>query len=134
MAAEKLFDGFRNDPHAAEARERYGESAVEAQRRAASWSDERSREIFDEGGAVHRDMAAAMTAGKPVDDPDVQAVVARHHAWVRHFWTPGRDAYIGLGRLYVDDERFTQNIDKSGAGLAVYLRDAMAVYAEANLS
>jgi hypothetical protein len=32
--------------------------------------------------------------------------------------------------MYVDDERFTKNIDKFGEGLAVYMRDAMAIYAD----
>jgi MerR family transcriptional regulator, thiopeptide resistance regulator len=134
MAAEKLFEGFRDDPHAEEARERYGEVAVESQRRVAGWSDEEARAVGTEGEAINRDMAAAMAAGTPVDDPAVQAVVARHHAWVCRFWTPDRQAYIGLGRLYVDDERFTANIDRAGAGLSVYLRDAIEVYAQNNLS
>jgi MerR family transcriptional regulator, thiopeptide resistance regulator len=133
MAAEKLFDGFRDDPYAAEARERYGDTAVEAQRRAASWDDATAAGVQAEAAAVHRDLAAAMAAGTPVDDAGVQEIVARHHTWVSHFWTPGRDAYIGLGRLYVDDERFTATIDATAAGLAVYLRDAIAVYAEARL-
>lgn len=60
--------------------------------------------------------------------------MARHHAWVCHFWTPNRSAYTGLGRLYVDDTRFTAGIDAAGAGLSVYLRDAIAVYAENRLS
>ena len=60
--------------------------------------------------------------------------MARHHAWVCHFWTPDREAYIGLGQLYVDDERFTATIDRAGAGLSAYLRDAMKVYAETTLS
>ena len=38
-------------------------SAVEAQRRAASWDDDRARGVAGEGEAVHRDMAAAMAAG-----------------------------------------------------------------------
>jgi DNA-binding transcriptional MerR regulator len=134
MAAEELFEGFRNDPYAAEARERYGEVAVEAQARAASWDDDTARGIKEEGDAVNRDAAALLQAGVPVDDPRVQDVIARHHAWVSHFWTPGRDAYIGLGRLYVDDERFTATIDAAAPGLAAYLRDAMAVYANARLS
>ena len=134
MAAEELFEGFRNDPHAAEARERYGEVAVEAQRRAASWDDDTARGIKDEGDAVNRDAAALLQAGVPVDDPRVQDVVARHHAWVSHFWTPGREAYIGLGQLYVDDERFTASIDATAPGLAAYMRDAMAVYANTRLS
>lgn len=134
MAAEELFEGFRNDPYAAEARERWGETAVQAQERAAAWDDETAHGIKEEGAAVNRDAAALMRAGVPVDDPRVQDVVARHHAWVSHFWTPGREAYIGLGQLYVDDERFTATIDADAPGLAAYLRDAMSVYANARLS
>jgi DNA-binding transcriptional MerR regulator len=134
MAAEDLFSGFRDDPYAQEARERYGEVAVQAQQRVAGWDDGRARGVAADGEVINRDMAAAMTAGAPVDDPAVQAIVARHHAWVCHFWTPDREAYIGLGRLYVDDERFTANIDRAGAGLSAYLCEAMRVYAEASLS
>lgn len=83
---------------------------------------------------MHRDLATAMAAGAAVDDAGVQAVVARHHAWVSRFWSPGRDAYTGLGRLYVDDERFTATIDATAPGLSAYLRDAIAVYARARLS
>lgn len=134
MAAEELFEGFRNDPYAAEARERYGEEAVRAQERAAGWDTDTAVSVMAEGDAVHRDLAAAMAAGTPVDDAGVQDVIARHHAWVCRFWTPGRDAYTGLGQLYVDDERFTATIDATAPGLAVYLRDAIAVYARERLS
>lgn len=32
--------------------------------------------------------------------------------------------------FYVYDERFTKNIDQFGEGLAAFMRDAMAVYAD----
>lgn len=32
--------------------------------------------------------------------------------------------------MYVDDERFTKNIDQYGEGLALFMRDAMKVYAD----
>jgi hypothetical protein len=134
MPAEELFAGFRDDPHAAEARERHGDTAVEAQARAGSWDDGTARAVHEEGGADNRDAADLMRAGVPVDDPRVQDVIGRHHAWVSHFWTPGRDAYIGLGRLYVDDARFTASIDATAPGPAAYLCDAMAVYANVRLS
>jgi DNA-binding transcriptional MerR regulator len=134
MAAEELFDGFRNDPHAAEARERWGERAVEAQRRAASWDDRTAAQVRDEGDEIHRGLAAALRAGTATDDPAVQNLVARHHAWVNRFWTPDAAAYAGLGRLYVDDERFTTSIDAHEPGLAAYLCDAMAEYASTRLA
>ncbi len=132
MPAESLFTGFRDDPYAAEARERYGDEAARSQERAASWDDATAGAVKNEGDAVHRDLAALMAS--PVDDPAVQAVIARHHAWVCHFWTPDAAAYTGLGQLYVDDERFTANIDATAPGLAAYLRDAIAVYARERLS
>jgi len=75
-----------------------------------------------------------MRAGIIVDDPAVQDTVARHHVWASRFWTPGRDAYVGLGQMYVDDERFTATYDAVSPGLAGYLRDAIAVYAEQRLT
>lgn len=131
MPAENLFTGFRDDPYAAEARERYGDDAVRSQERAASWDDGEAGRIKAEGDAVHRDLAAL--TGSPVTDPAVQAVVARQHAWVCHFWTPDAAAYTGLGRLYVDDERFTASIDATAPGLAAYLCAAIAVYARERL-
>jgi DNA-binding transcriptional MerR regulator len=134
VAAEELFDGFRNDPYAAEARERWGEQAVEAQRRAASWDDATAARIRDEGEAIHHDLAEMLRAGRSPEDPAVQDLVARHHAWVSRFWTPDAAAYTGLGRLYVDDERFTATIDAHEPGLAAYLCAAIATYAQTRLA
>ena len=50
------------------------------------------------------------------------------------FWTPNRESYTGLGRMYVDNARFTATYDAFAAGLAPYLRDAIAVFAAANLA
>lgn len=135
MPAEELFTGLRDNPYEAEARERWGDTVVdEANRRVADLDDAAAQAIKAEGDAVNRDLAAAMAAGTPVDDPAVQVIVARHHAWVSRFWTPGRDAYKGLGQMYVDDERFTATYDAVAPGLAPYLRDAMAEYAREHLT
>ncbi len=134
VTAEKLFDGFRHDPYAAEARERWGEQAVQSQRRAASWDDATAARVRDEGEAIHRRLAEALRAGTAPDDPAVQDLVAEHHAWVSRFWTPDAAAYTGLGRLYVDDERFTATIDAHERGLAAYLCAAMATYAATRLA
>ena len=38
--------------------------------------------------------------------------------------------YRGLGQMYVDAPRFTATYDKVRPDLAVFMRDAMAYYAE----
>lgn len=40
------------------------------------------------------------------------------------------EAFARLGQMYVDDERFTQNIDQFGAGLSGFLAKAMGIYAK----
>jgi hypothetical protein len=88
--------------------------------------------IKDEGGAVTRQMADLM--GRPADDPDVQATIARQHAWIENFYPCSADIFRGLGQMYVDDPRFTATYDKVRPGLAVFMRDAMAYYAEHSLT
>ena len=46
-----------------------------------------------------------------------------------NFGTYSLEAFKGLGEMYVADERFTKNIDQFGEGLAVFMRDAMGIYA-----
>ena len=53
----------------------------------------------------------------------------RHQA--RWFYTSTPEMYAGLGDLYVNDPRFTKNIDKAREGLAAYQRAAMRSYAQA---
>ena len=45
---------------------------------------------------------------------------------------PTKEYFIGLGQLYVDDPRFAQNY--GGTEKAAFVRDAMRLYAERELS
>lgn len=130
MTAEEIFDGFDHREHEAEARERWGEDAVD--RGNAAWEG-----LGAEGRADHaaqsRDvmngLAAEMRAGTDPASDGPQALVARHHALVSTFWTPDATSFAALGQMYVDDPRFTATYDAVAPGLARYVRDAMAVFA-----
>jgi DNA-binding transcriptional MerR regulator len=132
MAAEKMFEGFEPDPYEAEARERWGDDAVEESRRKRASLSGADAELAATGfQRVHSGLAPLLAEGVPVEDPRVQELVALHHRVVSLSWAPGPEAYRNLGRMYVEDERFTRTV--GGADLARYLRDAMAVYAENEL-
>jgi hypothetical protein len=66
-------------------------------------------------------------------DERVQELVDLHFQVISLFWTPNAEAYRGLGQMYVDDERFRQNIGQGNDALVTYLRDAMAIYADGKL-
>lgn len=132
MAAEKLFEGFEHDPYEAQARERYGDEAVDASyARIRDFTPEQAQLARTGYPEVHAGIAELLAEGAPVDDPRVQELVAKHHRITSLFWTPDVAAYRGLGQLYVDDERFAATM--GGPAIAAYLRDAMAVYAERHL-
>ncbi|WP_062515882.1 MerR family transcriptional regulator [Demequina gelatinilytica] len=131
MTADDMFEGFDHTAYEPEARERWGDDAVA--RSNAAWAsldkaDQRAHLAEHEAIAEALGRLAAADADPASDE--VQALVARHHAWVSLFWTPGREAYTGLGATYADDARFRATYDKHGDGTAVLLRDAIAVYAQ----
>ena len=130
MAAEKMFEGFEHNPYEAEARERWGDEAVDASyERMRGWTPADAEKARTGPQQVHSGLAALLAAGAPVDDPRVQELVQLHYEVTSLFWTPDAEAYRGLGRMYVDDERFRRNIGGGNDALVEYLRDAMDVYA-----
>jgi MerR family transcriptional regulator, thiopeptide resistance regulator len=136
MSTEDVFAGLpgydaeQQQEYEREAAGRWGQDAVDSSRaRISGWTRGDAAASMEEHAALSRDLAGLMAEGASVQDPRVQAAVARHHAWVSRFWTPDADAYEGLGRMYADDERFAATYDAFAPGLAVFLRDAIAVYA-----
>lgn len=131
MAAKDLYAGFDNSQYDAEARERWGDAAVDRSNDAwAGLGPDGQAAHHRESQAIGEGLAACLAEGLAPDDERTQALVARHHAQIATFWTPDRESYRGLGQMYVDDERFTATYDAFTPGLAVYLRDAIEVWAE----
>jgi DNA-binding transcriptional MerR regulator len=135
MAAKDLYRGFDNSQYEKEARARWGDAVVE--RSNASWAalgPEGRERFWAENRETTLALAAAMTGDIPAHDPRTQALVDRHYAHTCVFWTPDAESYAALGRMYVEDARFTATYDAVAPGLARYLRDAMAVYARERLA
>lgn len=134
MAPEKIFEGFLENPHEDEARQRWGDKAVDdsyARLRSLSPA-ERERAMNGFGDALNA-VRELRDQGLVVGDERVQQAIQGHHDWLNLHWTPNREAYEGLADMYVDDERFRRNIGRGDDALVEYLRDAMKVYAAANL-
>ena len=130
MAAQELYAGFDNSRYDAEARERWGDEAVDHGNRTWEGLGTGGQAAFHaESAAVNRSLADLMADGVPPADGRVQALVARHHAQIALFWTPTAESYRGLGRMYVEDERFTATYDAVAPGLAAYLCEAIDTFA-----
>ncbi|MET3293175.1 UNVERIFIED_CONTAM: DNA-binding transcriptional MerR regulator [Brevibacillus sp. OAP136] len=137
METDKMFEGFsmeeiekHRETYADEARRLYGKEIVdESEKRTSAYTKDDWESINDQWNDIYQQVIAGMPNGPA--DPRVQAAVARLRAHITaNFYDCTPEVFRGLGDLYVQDERFTKNIDKHHPGLAAFLRDAMHVYCD----
>ncbi len=126
---KQMFEGFDPAQYDAEVRARWGTTAAykESARRTQGYSKADWDRYKAEAAANGEKRAALMRAGTPVTDPAVQAAVTEHRMLIdRWFYSCSTEMHKALGSMYVTDVRFTENLDKLGAGYAQYLSDAIA--------
>lgn len=117
--------------YADEAKEKWGdtEAYAESINKTAKYSKEDWAKISAEADEIFRCFAKNME--KSPDAPEVQKLVADWQAHItKHYYTCTKEILAGLGQMYVGDERFTQNIDRHGKGLAEFMSSAIAVYCQ----
>ncbi|WP_020669195.1 MerR family transcriptional regulator [Amycolatopsis nigrescens] len=135
LMAQEVFDGFDHTQYEEEVTERWGRDAYEkGDRWWRSLSDAEKKAFQQQQLDIAMDYAKAHQAGSTPDSAEAQAITQRHFEWLSITTNPTKCYFIGLGQLYVDDPRFTANYDRHGEGTAEFIRDAMKVYAERNLS
>lgn len=134
MSNKEKFEGFDfgHNPYEQEARERWGDEAVDkANTKLRGLSKEEQAGMTQEMAAIYEKLAALRNASP--ESEEAQSAIGEWYRFLNsmgHFYS--LEAFKGLGQMYVDDVRFTNNIDKFGDGLAAFMRDAMAVYADNN--
>jgi len=138
LTDDEIYEGFSPEEKAklkeyeAEAAQRWGELAAESGRRVRGMTKAQWQAIQKEGGDVTQRVAELM--GRPAGDAEVQATIARQHAWIENFYPCSAEIFRGLGQMYVDDPRFAANYEKVKPGLAAFMRDAMGYYADHTLT
>lgn len=99
-----------------------------------SWKKGNWDQFQQEGDEVNKALVAAMNAGLKPSATEVQDLIRRHHAWVKNFWTPTRESYVGLGQMYLDHADFRDFYKAYHPKLVEYLVEAMKIFAERELS
>ncbi|CCH35350.1 MerR family transcriptional regulator [Actinosynnema sp. NPDC047251] len=140
MKMEELFDGFDADRQAryeAELVQRYGDGMREhvdaSKSRMRGWSKADADGFKAEWAAVAKAYGELFDAGVAPDAPQALEVTDRHYRWICLSWTPNRESYTGLGRLYVDAPDFKVQFDAHAEGFAEWVREAITAYADTRL-
>ena len=111
MKSQELFVGFDAKEQAKHEQylvDRYGEgmkeSIAQTKARVKDWTKakwEKSGAAFVE---ICRDFVKVMEQKASAESPEAQKIVRRHFEWLKQFWTPNREAYIGHSQLIVDSD------------------------------
>jgi len=141
MANEQLFEGFspeKQRQYEKDLVDRFGPGVQakidESWKRVKGWTKEEFKASTERWQAFLVGLGALAEAGKTADSDEVQALIPSHRRWLESYWTPVRESYIGLGRLYADHPDFRKQFDAVRPGLADFCADAMRVYAERELN
>ncbi len=128
----EVFGDFDPDEHAAEAEERWGGTAAyqESARRTGSYTKAEWQRLEAEARRIDEGLAALLAEGVPPGDERAMDLAEAHRAHIsRWFYDCPPEMHAGLGRMYVEDQRFRESIDRAGEGLAEYLAAAIAANA-----
>jgi DNA-binding transcriptional MerR regulator len=124
----EVFGDFDPDQYEEEVQERWGETDAyaESKRRTTSYGKDDWLRIKAEGEDVEARFAAAMQAGVPADSEQAMDVAEEHRQQIsRNFYDCPPGMHAGLGRMYVEDERFTAHYETRATGLARYVSAAV---------
>lgn len=137
MSDKERFAAFKEElvaenerKYGSEIREKYGDEAVDASnRKMLGMSEEEYQEFEQLGKEIVVRLEEAVREKKPTDGAEANEIAALHKAWLMKTWNQySKEAHIGLGQMYVADERFRNYYDKNVAGCAEFLKGAIEAY------
>lgn len=139
MSSKEKFEGFKKEQleqnekrYGAEIREKYGEIQVEASNKKFINLSEAD---FKKMQQIEEEMFVALEEVLSTNDLNSEAarsVYEKHKDWLNFTWNYySAQAHVGLGKMYVEDERFAKYYeDRTRKGAAVILRDIIEKYAK----
>ncbi len=114
-----------------EIKERWGETAAykEHTEKTKAYAKEKWATLALEMDAILASFAALMQKGEKAESPETQKLAEKLQVHItENYYLCTNEILSGLGKMYVEDERFRANINKHGAGTASFIRDAIDVY------
>ena len=118
-----------------EARERWGNTDAyrEHEQKTKNYTKEDWAEANDGLMAVFAEFAMCKNNGASAYSSEAQGLVAKLQAHITDsYYTCTNEIIAGLGKMYVADERFKNNIDKYGEGTADFVAEAISVFCRDN--
>lgn len=130
MTNEERFEGINVEfnQFEEEARLRWGNQSIdEINAKLKKMSKDEQNDLSDRWDKIFNKLACLRDQSP--ESLEVQATIKEWYDFLnKNFSKYSFDAFYGLGQLYINDERFTKNIDQYGKGLAKFMSKAIEVF------
>ncbi|WP_299166805.1 MerR family transcriptional regulator [uncultured Arthrobacter sp.] len=139
LMAENMFDGFDHTQYKDEVEQRWGAEAYASGDRWWTGMTDTERSGWKARTAqLGADWTAAAEQGIAANSDAAQELARRHYEWLSGVpglpssgGRPSKEYFLGLGDMYVADDRFAANY--GGREGAAFVRDAMKFFADRHL-
>ena len=125
------FDNSEFTKYKAEAQEKWGttDAYKEHEVKTKNYSKQKWNDLAESMDHIMAEFAVCMKKGEEPDSTEAQNLVEmlQNHI-TENYYHCTNEILIGLGQMYVADERFKNNIDKHASGTAAFICDAIEVY------
>lgn len=118
----------------AEVKQRWGETDAykEYEQKTADYSKDKWQEVNDGLMTVLAQFAECMKDGHTAHSDEAQVLVKKLQDYItENYYTCTNEILVGLGGMYVADQRFKNNIDKHAAGTAEFISQAITSFGTA---
>jgi len=123
----EVFGDFDPEEHTEEAEQRWGgtDPYQQSQRRVSEYTKEDWLKIQAESEEIVARLAEIFESGAAPESEEAMAAVEAHRQHIsRWYYDCSHEIHVGLGEMYVSDERFRANYDVHAPGLSEFIRDA----------
>lgn len=130
MTNKERFEGihFGDNQFEEEARRRWGNQPIDEMNEKLKGMSKNEQNDLSERWDMIFNKLACLREQSP-ESQEVQATIKEWYDFLNNnFSKYSLDAFYGLGQLYINDERFTNNIDQYGEGVAKLMGEAMKVF------
>ncbi len=133
MSVDEKFEGLKQSlldeneaTYGDELRESYDESFYEKSqekfKKMSKWQFEKAKQLDEE---IIESLKQLVDTKNPNSDEALE-LAKKHKEWIMFYWPSySKEAHVGLGEMYVADERFKKYYDKHKEGAAQFLCDAI---------
>lgn len=125
------FDKHAFEKYKDEAKQKWGQTAAyqEHAEKTRNYTNQTWGELAEGLDRIMAEFALCMKRGETPDSSEAQQLVKTLQSHITdNYYTCNDQILLGLGQMYVGDERFRQNIDRHGNGTAQFICDATEAY------